>query len=80
MFKSYIGTKIINAKPMTRGEYNQFRGWDLPSDEDANDPGYLVQYSDTYVSWSPQDVFDQAYREVSLQERELLDMSNLSEG
>lgn len=24
--KTYIGTKIINAKPMTRGDYNVLRG------------------------------------------------------
>lgn len=31
--KQYIGTKIIHAKPMTRGEYNTFRGWPIPNDE-----------------------------------------------
>ncbi|CAG9255941.1 DUF2829 domain-containing protein [Paraburkholderia caribensis] len=70
--KRHIGTKIINAKPMTRGEYNTFRGWTLPADEKAADEGYLVEYTDGqggnvagfdgYVSWSPKDVFEQAYR------------------
>lgn len=69
--KSYIGTKIINAKPMNRLEYNQFRGWELPKDENGADEGYLVEYDDGghgntseykgYVSWSPKDVFDRAY-------------------
>lgn len=73
--KSYIGTKLINAKPMTRQEYNDFRGWLLPSDENGADEGYLVEYIDGgkpnteefagYVSWSPKEQFEGAYRETS---------------
>lgn len=70
--KTYIGTKIINAKPMNRADYNFFRGWALPVDEDGADDGYLVEYTDGgkpnvasmdgYVSWSPKEQFDGAYR------------------
>ena len=60
--KQYIGTKIIWAAPMTRGEYNQYRGWTLPADENPDDEGYLVKYSDNYESWSPAHAFDEAYR------------------
>ena len=73
--QQYIGTKVVNAIPMTRLEYNQFRGWDLPADEDGSDKGFLVEYVDGgepntdkyagYVSWSPDDVFQAAYRETS---------------
>lgn len=73
--KRYIGTKIINATPMTRAEYNAFRGWQLPADEDGSDDGYLVEYTDGgapntteyegYVSWSPKAQFDGAYRETT---------------
>lgn len=69
--KRYIGTKMINAKPMTRQAYNDFRGWTLPADENGADEGYLVEYVDGgkgntdhyagYVSWSPAEVFDRAY-------------------
>lgn len=69
--QQFIGTKIISAKPMTRLEYNQYRGWQLPDDEDGNDAGMLVEYHDGgapnhpghkgYISWSPKDVFDAAY-------------------
>ncbi len=71
----YIGTKVINAKPMTRQEYNDFRGWQLPSDENGSDDGFLVEYVDGgknntnefpgYVSWSPKEVFEKSYRDVS---------------
>jgi hypothetical protein len=70
--KRYIGVKEINAKPMTRREYNDFRGWDLPANENGDDKGFLVEYIDGgspntpefmgYVSWSPSEVFERAYR------------------
>jgi hypothetical protein len=60
----FIGTKVIEAKPMSRGEYNLFRGWIIPLDEDPFDDGYLVQYEDGYISWSPKDTFEAAYRKV----------------
>lgn len=73
--KTYIGTKIVNMKPMTRAEYNIFRGWELPSNENGDDAGYLVEYTDGgkpnteqyagYVSWSPKDQADAAYRETA---------------
>jgi len=69
--KRYIGVKEINAKPMTRAEYNTFRGWDLPANENGADEGFLVEYLDGgkantdlyagYVSWSPKEVFENAY-------------------
>ena len=72
--KKYIGTKTLFAQPMTRGEYNQYRGWELPSNENPNDKGYLVEYEDGgkpndprhkgYISWSPEDVFTKTYRPV----------------
>lgn len=38
----YIGTKRILAQPMRLGEYNAYRGWDMPADEDPAKPGFLV--------------------------------------
>lgn len=61
--KKYIGTKEIKAKPMTRGAYNAFKGWPMPSNEVASEEGYFVEYPDGYTSWSPKKVFEEAYRE-----------------
>lgn len=58
----YVGTKKIEARPMTRGAYNYYRGWPIPSDEDPNDNGYLIKYSDGYEHWSPEKQFDETYR------------------
>ena len=72
ILQRYIGTKLINAVLMTRQHYNDFRGWQLPADENGDDTGFLVEYLDGgkantpqyegYVSWSPADVFERAYR------------------
>lgn len=72
---TYIGTKIIQAKPMNRREYNDLRGWVVPADENPADEGYLVEYLDGgkanvagfsgYISWSPKEVFENAYRSTS---------------
>ena len=70
--KTYIGVKEIRAKEMNRLDYNNFRGWELPEDEDGTDEGYLVEYIDGgeantteyegYISWSPAAVFERAYK------------------
>lgn len=70
--KTYIGTKFIRAVAMTRAQYNDFRGWPLPANENGDDEGYLVEYTDGgrrnteeyegYVSWSPADVFEKSCR------------------
>ncbi|QZI87795.1 hypothetical protein PODOV050v2_p0033 [Vibrio phage 66E30.1] len=71
----YIGVKLVKAIAMNRLEYNQYRGWQLPEDENGLDEGYLVEYLDGgesnhpdhegYISWSPKQVFDNAYRPTS---------------
>lgn len=72
MKQLYVGTKVIAATPMTRLEYNKYRDWQLPADENGDDEGYLVEYQDGgkpnhpdhsgYISWSPKDVFDRSYQ------------------
>lgn len=69
----YTGTKTLKAKTMTLGEYNQYRGWQIPENEDPYQQGYLVEYLDGgnpnddrhsgYISWSPKDVFDRTYHQ-----------------
>lgn len=60
----YIGTKLVQAKPMSLGEYNKRRSWPITGEDLCKD-GYLVRYQpDGYESWSPKEVFEQAYRQV----------------
>lgn len=68
----HVGTKRILASPMTRAAYNDYRGWELPANENGADEGFLVEYLDGgapndprhvgYISWSPADVFLREYR------------------
>lgn len=70
--EKFIGTNVVNAKPMTHQEYNDLRNWTLPADESGADEGYLVEYIDGgqsnhpdfegYISWSPKAVFEKAYQ------------------
>lgn len=70
--QQYIGTKLITSTPMNRADYNIYRGWELPANENGSDDGYLVEYQDGgkpndsrhagYISWSPKAQHEAAYR------------------
>ena len=49
MTKTYIGVKMVTAWPETKDERE----------------GYAVKYPDGYTSWSPKEVFEAAYLEIS---------------
>ena len=70
----YRGTKEIYAQPMNRLEYNKYMGWKLPKNQNGEDEGYLVEYTDGgtpnhenhkgYISWSPKEVFEGTYKVI----------------
>ena len=61
--KKYIGTKQIEAEPMTRGDaWEKHLLREKPSTENFDDEGYHVRYEDGYESWSPKDTFEKAYK------------------
>ena len=61
--QKYIGTKIIEAVPAIRkGGKVYEEGWPIPKSMDPTEEGYKVRYPDGYESWSPKDVFEEAYR------------------
>lgn len=50
----YIGAKIVMAEPCeAQKEYGNHK---------VGAPGYKVSYEDGYESWSPKEVFEEAYR------------------
>ena len=62
--RTYIGTKIIQAEPAFRidGKIYPESG---PVPRSLNrEEGYRVRYPDGYESWSPKNVFEEAYREI----------------
>lgn len=64
--KRYIGTKIIEAEPAYKvdGKTVQPTDWPVPEGSKAEE-GYAVRYPDGYMSWSPKEVFEEAYRQTN---------------
>ena len=58
MLKTYLRIHLVQAEPMTRGEYNTHRGWSPPAGEDQTERGYHVVYPDGYESWCPKFEFE----------------------
>lgn len=63
---AFAGASLVHAATMTRQEYNDYRGWQLPEDENGADVGYILEdregqknteQLDGFVQWLPKDVF-----------------------
>lgn len=81
--KKYIGTKQIEAEPMTMGEAyekNLLQAGRVPNESEMIKAGYRVKYEGGYESWSPAESFEKAYKvadtpldRMSIEENELAD-------
>ena len=81
--KKYIGTKQIEAEPMTMGEAyekNLLQAGRVPNESEKTKAGYHVKYEDGYESWSPAETFEKAYKvadtpldRMAIEENELAD-------
>ena len=63
--KKYIGTKQIEAEPMTMGEAyekNLLQAGRVPNESEMDNAGYHVKYEGGYESWSPSESFEKAYK------------------
>jgi len=81
--KVYVGTKVIKASPMDEHTFkaspmdehtfrDEIKREHVIDDGTESRPGYKVIYPDGYVSWSPKEVFETAYREITPEEVSLL--------
>lgn len=69
--QKFIRLKLVIAVAMTRLAYNDYRGWQLPENEDGADDGYLVEslgggksnHPDHvgYINWLPKEQFESDY-------------------
>ena len=77
--KTYVGSKIIRADKMSKFEFEVKHHKRVDGKPDTgtvpeNQPGYHVAYPNPggmYHSWSPKDVFENAYRELTEGEVEM---------
>jgi hypothetical protein len=47
-------------------KYNKFNEESEYAIQNKNSEGYLVQYEDGYISWSPKKIFEKAYKEIDI--------------
>lgn len=59
--KKYIGTKTIKAMPLAKSEAEKSLNRKLTG-ATGGEEGYLVEYQDGYMSWSPKETFEEAYK------------------
>ena len=69
--EKYVGAKIISAEPMDEVSFLTEVKKQKVAERETR-PGYHVIYPDGYHSWSPKEVFEKAYRLVSVDEMTLL--------
>ena len=60
----FIGSKMIKAVKITKFDFDRSRNREIGPNVD-NQEGYEVEYSDGYKSWSPKEVFEKSYFQIS---------------
>ena len=84
---AFSGASLVYATTMTRQEYNDYRGWQLPEGENGSDVGYIIEDRagkknteelEGFVQWLPKDEFLRKFAlaetpqdRVRLEQREL---------
>ena len=84
---AFSGASLVYATTMTRQEYNDYRGWQLPEGENGSDVGYIIEDRagkknteelEGFVQWLPKDEFLRKFASaetpqdrVRLEQREL---------
>lgn len=71
--KTYIGTKILKAEPMTEQAFESSVKKKTSPENQVDREGYKVVYDNDYTSWSPKEVFETHYREITENEKELIE-------
>lgn len=80
--KKYIGTKQIEAEPMTMGEAyekNLLQAGRVPNESEKTKAGYHVKYEGGYESWSPAELFEKAYRVADTPLDRIIEENELSD-
>lgn len=63
--QKYLGVKLVQAEPAIKKDGKVYGDSDpIPKNMAPILDGYRVTYPDGYVSWSPKDTFEEAYRPI----------------
>ena len=88
--KKYLGVKVVSATPQFKCIRDVARSNEdaevlyLENVDDVENnlykinDGYKVIYEDGYISWSPKDVFEKAYKEVGNYNSLILDANTIT--
>lgn len=92
--KTLMVSSAVFAWPMTLGEYNAYRGWEIPADENPDEAGLLLEHMRNppkrnhpnhqfHITWSNTDAFMTAYAaldaaNMTWQDRVKLESAELS--
>lgn len=70
--KKYIGTKQVEAEPMTLGDADKKMLVAVgDSQYGKNTEGYHVRYDNSNETWLPKDEFEKTYREISEESKDM---------
>lgn len=58
--EKYLGVKLVEAEECSLSKFSVI----LSSEIDQH--GYKIVYEDGYISWSPKEVFEKAYRKIKI--------------
>lgn len=70
--ENYIGAKVIKGEEMDLNTFRRLYKGEAENPPNENQEGYHVRYPDGYDSWSPKEVFENAYRELTDFETKLI--------
>lgn len=66
--KTYIGTKIVKAESMDELTFLEEHR-NMSREDKTFIPGYYITDNDGYEAWSPKEVFESHYREITETEK-----------
>ena len=69
-FKEYLRQPArVKAAPMKLGEYNNLQGWEMPSDEDPDTDGYIIERQEgghNSYTWMSKEEFEKSHTDEGM--------------
>lgn len=59
--EKFKGKAEVTATSINLGDYNNYKGWTIPANENPTKEGYLVKYENGFETFMPKDVFELSF-------------------